>query len=132
MNGRTKRGQFASGNTFGVGRPKRAVELEYLAALSDVLSVDKWKAIVERAVDDATKGDDKARLWLAKYLIGDDARLSALARLDVLDVTPWDMVAAEVDAELHPSGDRAALQKILDGESLIERARRLKAESQSE
>jgi len=30
----------------------------------------KWKAIVERAIKDACKGDKAARQWLANYLLG--------------------------------------------------------------
>lgn len=68
-NGRQSKGRFAAGNKFGQGRPRRAVEREYLAVLSDVVPLDAWRKVVERALQDAQAGDDKARVWLAKYLL---------------------------------------------------------------
>src|SRR5437762_975939 len=68
-NGRQTNGRFATGNPGGPGRPRRAVEREYLAALSDVVSLDTWREIVGRAVDDAKRGNAKARDWLAKHLL---------------------------------------------------------------
>jgi hypothetical protein len=68
--GRTASGQFAHGNPGGPGRPRRATERAYLAALSDACPPETWRAIVERAVADAMAGDAKAREWLAHYLVG--------------------------------------------------------------
>jgi hypothetical protein len=70
-NDRKPDGTFAEHNPGGPGRPRRAVEQEYLAALSDAVSLDTWRRIVKRAAADAEAGDPKAREWLAKYLIGD-------------------------------------------------------------
>lgn len=69
-NGRTSDGQFAEGNPGGPGRPRRATERVYLAALSDACPPDTWREIVAQAVTDAKAGDAKARSWLASYLIG--------------------------------------------------------------
>jgi hypothetical protein len=33
-------------------------------------TLEPWQAVVKRAVTDATDGDDKARQWLAAYLVG--------------------------------------------------------------
>lgn len=67
-------GRFVKGNTLGGrsegGRPKRKTEESYLVALSENVSMDDWKAIVLRAVDDAKKGDWRARKWLSDYLLG--------------------------------------------------------------
>lgn len=63
-------GRFAPGNRFGPGRPKIKVERQYMEALTGVVSIDDWKAIVRKAVIDARDGDDKARAWLAKYCLG--------------------------------------------------------------
>lgn len=68
---RLPNGKFAPGHAGGPGRPKRAVEQDYLLALTDGVSLAAWAKIVARAVADATKGDAKAREWLARYLIGD-------------------------------------------------------------
>lgn len=60
-----KKGQ--SGNP--AGRPPRAVEADYLEALRAGVSMELWRAIVHRAALDAVKGDDRARAWLARYLL---------------------------------------------------------------
>ena len=71
LNGhRDGRGQFAVGNPGGPGRPRRAVEQDYLATLADVVTVEDWREIVQRARDDAKRGDAKARGWLAEFLLG--------------------------------------------------------------
>lgn len=63
-------GRFTSGNASGPGRTRRAVEADYLAALSDTVPIRKWKRIVGRAVEDAEAGDRHAREWLGTYLLG--------------------------------------------------------------
>ena len=66
---RQTNGRFAKGHPGGLGRPRRHIEREYVAALTDALSPKRWRAIVERA--DAEAGDHRAREWLGKYLVGD-------------------------------------------------------------
>jgi hypothetical protein len=63
-------GRFVQGNSGGPGRPRRAVEDEYLMVLSDAVSLGVWKDIVKRAVEDAKDGDWRARRWLSLYLLG--------------------------------------------------------------
>jgi hypothetical protein len=67
---RTKGGRFAAGNPGGPGRPRRATERAYLAALSEACPPETWAAIVAKAVEDATAGDRFAREWLAAFLVG--------------------------------------------------------------
>jgi hypothetical protein len=95
-NGRTVGGQFAEGNPGGPGRPRRAIERDYLAALSDACGPETWREIVERAVADAKNGDAKAREWLAHYLLGIPA-LGWLHKLAVEELTDPDPVGAEVE-----------------------------------
>jgi hypothetical protein len=57
-----------SGNP--AGRPKKAREVAYLDTFRQVVTPDKWQAIIERAYQDAKKGDAAARKWIADYLIG--------------------------------------------------------------
>lgn len=52
------------------GRPKKATETEYLAAITSVVKRDDWRDIVERAMKDAKRGDTAARKWLSDYIIG--------------------------------------------------------------
>jgi hypothetical protein len=44
---RDDNGRFAKGNPGGPGRPRRAVEADYLAALSQAVPLEKWRDIVE-------------------------------------------------------------------------------------
>jgi hypothetical protein len=67
---RQSNGRFAVGNSGGPGRPRRAVELEYLAVLADAVPPGQWRKIVARAVKDALAGDSKARRWLGEHLLG--------------------------------------------------------------
>jgi hypothetical protein len=62
-------GRFVTGNAGGPGRPRRAVEQDYLAALLDTVPLTRWMNIVARAVEDAEKGDARARSWLSAYLL---------------------------------------------------------------
>ena len=100
---RNERGQFVAGNGGGPGRPRRPIEREYIAALSDTISLDDWRAIVSKAKTLALAGDSKAREWIAKYLLGEtpititellarelldiDADLEALVKVDELSET---------------------------------------------
>jgi hypothetical protein len=71
LNGhRNRSGRFTAGNPGGPGRPRRAVELDYLATLADAVPLRQWKKIVARAAGDAEQGDPKARRWLGEYLLG--------------------------------------------------------------
>ncbi len=67
---RDERGRFVRGWRGGPGRPPRAVEEQYLAALREALSLDDWRAIVARAVEQAKRGDATARQFLAHYAMG--------------------------------------------------------------
>lgn len=72
-NGRDQAGRFAAGNPGGPGRPRRAVEREYLAVLGEAVPLDAWRDVVARALADAQAGDAAARNWLSKYLLGEGA-----------------------------------------------------------
>jgi hypothetical protein len=63
--GRNSNGTFAAGNPGGPGRPRRTVEREYLAALADVASLEAWREISQRAVEDAKSNNAQARSWLS-------------------------------------------------------------------
>lgn len=66
-----------NGNPGGVGRPRRAVEQEYLAA--DELPVKRWGKVVQKAVEDVEKGDWRARKWLRPRAEGRRCVLSGRA-----------------------------------------------------
>ena len=50
--------------------PRRLVELDYIAAVADVVSLEDWNQIVRAAVYLAKAGDFRARDWVAAYLTG--------------------------------------------------------------
>jgi len=94
QDGRQGNGRFAKGNPGGPGRPRRSVEIEYLAAIGDIVTVDIWRAIVRKAVVDAAKGNHQAREWLTRYLVGaNPLTLTRLAAMESLDDRSADEVA---------------------------------------
>jgi hypothetical protein len=90
---RDSKGRFVPGNPGGPGRPRRTVEQDYLLALSEAVTIEKWKQIVESAVTAAVQGDDKARTWLSKYLLGDS--LPGLVKLAAWEAEGVDPVEKE-------------------------------------
>jgi len=76
--GRDNQGRFSKGNPGGPGRPRRAVEEDYLAALSDQLSIERWENIVTRAIEDAENGDHRARDWIARYALGPSPKVAEM------------------------------------------------------
>ena len=58
----------ASGNP--QGRLPKQVEQTYLQVSENVCSLDVWREIVVKAVEQAKRGDARARQWLSDYLIG--------------------------------------------------------------
>lgn len=95
MNGRDTNGQFATGNSYGKGRPPRDAELIYLSKLTEQCSEDRWSKIVERAVTDAENGNPKAREWLASYLIGRPMHRLDIAFEEANLKRPEEMTSAE-------------------------------------
>ena len=118
-NGRNSRGQFASGNPGGPGRPSKKSEAEYLSVVLAACPPDRWKTIVEKAVTDAEDGCHKARVWLAGFL------------------TPEPGVAGSEPVDDQPNAFAAAISvlsvdelKFLDG--LMEKLERVDAERAAE
>jgi hypothetical protein len=52
-NGRDANGQFTKGNPGGPGRPRRSVERDYLATLSEAVTLNDWAQICKSAVEKA-------------------------------------------------------------------------------
>lgn len=124
--GRNPDGTFAEGNPGGPGRPRRAVEREYLAALSDALLLDDWREIVGKAIEDAKDGDAKAREWVSRYALGAaPISLHELAAREVLGIEADYEVAAEADKIKNP-GEEELLSDMLSP-SVLRRALRLAA-----
>jgi hypothetical protein len=87
---RDSKGRFTTGNPSGPGRPRRPVEQDYLRALTEAVPLETWQKIVDSAVTSALEGDDKARAWLSKYLLGE--RLPNLAKLAALEAEGADPI----------------------------------------
>lgn len=68
MADRTASGRFAPGNAGGPGRPRRAVEVDYLACIENRMDTATWAAVIDKAIEQAKAGDAAARAWLSKYL----------------------------------------------------------------
>lgn len=130
--GRDENGRFTAGNPGGPGRPRRATERQYLVALADALTLDHWREIVRRAVQDATDGDAKAREWLGRFALGaQPLTFAQLAALEHLGITDAHMVRAEAEQYVREGDwfdDRTPAQMALDllkaDEAAAERERR--------
>lgn len=67
---RDEKGKFVKGHPPMGGRPKREKEEQYYRILMTACSLADWEAIVDKAVEQAKRGDAVARKWLADYLVG--------------------------------------------------------------
>jgi hypothetical protein len=90
---RDKQGHFIKGNGGGPGRPKRPKEEKYWRILLTSVSADDWRAIVDKAVEQAKRGDAVARKWLADYLVGPPVERKEITgadgkalRIEIVDV----------------------------------------------
>lgn len=71
MTDRDENGRFIKGTVPNPkGRPPKEREIRYRAILLTSVSFTDWQKIVEKARDQALKGDAVARKWLADYFIG--------------------------------------------------------------
>lgn len=87
---RSKNGQFAKGNPGGPGRPPRQTEKDYLLAMTEIVTLDDWRQIVELARQQALKGDHTARKWLADTLLG-NMSLRKAAAIEERELNPSDL-----------------------------------------
>lgn len=67
---RDANGKFTKGSDGGPGRPKRVPEGTFMEVLTGAVTPGRWLTIVEKAIQQAERGDPVARKWLADYLIG--------------------------------------------------------------
>ena len=102
---RDSRGRFLPGHSGGPGRPPREVEADYLHTMSQVATLDAWRDICERAVEDARNGDAKAREWLSRHLV------MATARVEVEHHGDGAKFGPEVLIAIQQLGEEAARHK---------------------
>ena len=67
---RDANGRFVKGDSGGPGRPTKAREDRYYDITMTACTFDDWKAIVQKAVSQAKRGDSVARKWLSDFLVG--------------------------------------------------------------
>jgi len=68
---RDAKGRFAKGASGNPqGRLPKQIEQSYLQVSESVCTFDVWREIVMKAVEQAKRGDARARQWLSDYLIG--------------------------------------------------------------
>ncbi|MEL7626970.1 MAG: DUF5681 domain-containing protein [Anaerolineaceae bacterium] len=68
---RDENGRFVKGHSGNpTGRAPRVREERFYQITLSTVTFDDWKEIVTKAVAQAKSGDDKARKFLADYLIG--------------------------------------------------------------
>jgi hypothetical protein len=110
---RDRAGRFQLGTKAGPGRPRRAVEQDYLVAIAEGVPPDAWRRIIARAVADAEAGDDKARAWLSRHLCGPPGSgLAEIAACETAGVDPIqsranELAEAEFIARLFSGGFKA-------------------------
>lgn len=113
-NGRDNVGRFASGNAGGPGRPKRAIEQDYLAALRDAVTPNDWAKVVSRALADAQSGHAKARAWLGQILLGEHRpSLLDLAAREVRGATSDDQITEVATSQASDAQWAAQTQAII-------------------
>jgi hypothetical protein len=52
------------------GRPKKEREVRFLEITLSAVTFPEWQKVVEKALEQAKRGDSQARKWLSDYLIG--------------------------------------------------------------
>lgn len=92
---RDGRGRFV--NFAGPGRPRRAVELDFVRDMSDTITRERWRAIVGKVAELAEGGERWAVETVARWVMGSSPpALFDVAIRDELGLTSSD---AEVIAE---------------------------------
>ena len=79
---RDETGKFKKGNVGGPGRPKKEREERFYEILVTTVTFERWKKIVSKAAEQAERGDQAARKWLADYLIGAPVQRTELTGKD--------------------------------------------------
>lgn len=93
--GRFKKG--ASGNPGG--RP--IDQSKYLKKIDTALTFKSWRAIIKKAIEQAERGDSKARQWLSDYVLGKPTQNvnQKLEHMGVVDVVFGEPIPKRIQDE---------------------------------
>jgi len=79
----------------------RAIERDYLAALTEAVPLETWREICKMAAAQAKNGHPKARDWLARYLLGEQPT-------DLLSLAADEHAGHTTEAEVERQSKRQA------------------------
>lgn len=57
------------------GRPARETEREYLDVTLGICTKERWATVIEKAMEQAERGDGRAREWLGRHILGDPVQV---------------------------------------------------------
>lgn len=83
MTDRDADGKFVKGKSGNPkGRPAKERETRYYDILMSTVTFEVWAEIVRKAAEQARKGDQAARKWLADYLVGPPVERKEITGVD--------------------------------------------------
>lgn len=95
-------------------------ELAYLAAISDVVTVEDWRDLLGNTLTAAKEGDKAARDYITKLVIGNGQSLSETAKMVAMGIDDNALTLAKVAEETTP-----AMERLISEETLHTRASKL-------
>ena len=95
---RDAKGRFAYGHPGGPGRPRRAVEQDYLHTLSAACPPQRLAGIIATLVAAAERGDQSATQILLRYLIGTPSAAPTLTQMAIAEMANMDPAEREAKA----------------------------------
>jgi aryl-alcohol dehydrogenase-like predicted oxidoreductase len=95
---RDAKGRFAYGHPGGPGRPRRALEQDYLHTLSAACPPERLAGIVERLAVAAERGDQSAIQILLRYLVGNPSAAPTLTQMAIAEMANMDPAEREAKA----------------------------------
>jgi len=99
---RDANGRFAKGNSGGPGRTSKTREVRFLEITLATVTFKDWEEIVEKARDQAKRGNPVARKWLGDYLMGPPVQR---AELSGPEGGPVEIQINELIVEMPPEDD---------------------------
>ncbi len=108
---RDPRGRFVKGHS---GNPKGAAinQFRYLKKMGSAVTAADWRAVIDKALEQAKRGDARAREWLSEYLMGKPPQ-----QVDVTSNGETIIDNVQTDRALSALAD--AIRAIIPGESTV-------------